>query len=195
MLKRFTRLAMLAAALSPACVLAAPAKAIPCVGTRVKSSYKVESRCMSLQMGDEVRTYRLYKAKVPSKTPMPLIFVLHGGGGSGSQMEELTRAQFNRLADKRNLLIVYPDGIGRSWNDGRSDLRVQAVQDNVDDVAFLKSLADKIAEQNSVDRRRIYSTGISNGGLMSYRLACDAADFVAAVAPVAANLSVELARE
>jgi len=123
---------------------------------------------------------------------MPLVFVLHGGGGSGSAMEGIGLRQFNRLADRHGFVVVYPDGVGRGWNDGRSDLKAQAVRDKVDDVGFLRALLAHLSQQHPIDAKRVYATGISNGGLMSYRLACDAADAFAAVAPVAANLSVEL---
>ncbi|HYM36523.1 MAG TPA: PHB depolymerase family esterase [Steroidobacteraceae bacterium] len=172
----------------------AAAKNVACVAARGRSSYKVESRCMNLQQGD-VRTYRIYTPRTPPKTLMPLILVLHGGGGSGSAMEGLALGQFNRIADKHNVIVVYPDGVGRSWNDGRSDLRSKAVKEGVDDVAFLRAVVDDVGRRFNVDRKRIYATGISNGGLMSYRLACDASDFITAVAPVAANLSAELSDE
>jgi polyhydroxybutyrate depolymerase len=188
---------------APGSIAAAPAptaKDIACVAPRTRTTYKVESRCLNLKVGVDTRTYRLYKPKVAGKTPLPVLLVMHGGGGSGSQMEDLTRGQFNRVADKRGVLVVYPDGVDRSWNDGRTVARTFAIQDpsareSADDVAFLRALIQRLTEQHSVDRKRIYATGISNGGLMSYRLACDAADLVAAIAPVAANLSTELAAE
>ncbi len=173
---------------------AAPVKGIPCVATPSRIAYKVESRCLHLQMGEATRTYRLYKPKTVAKKTLPVLLVLHGGGGSGSAMEALTLGQFNRIADKQGALIAYPDGIDRHWNDGRSDLRSTETQ-SVDDVAFLRALVEHIAEQYAVDRKRIYATGMSNGGLMSYRLACDASEWVTAVAPVAANLSVDLAAD
>jgi polyhydroxybutyrate depolymerase len=170
-----------------------------CVSVRGRSSYKVESRCMSLQQGGVTRTYRLYVPKSLNaagqidKQPSPLLLVLHGGGGSGGAMEGLALGQFNRIADRHGVIVAYPDGIGRGWNDGRSDLKAKAVKENVDDVGFLRALVAHIGTLYPVDHKRIYATGISNGGLMSFRLACDAPDMVAAVAPVAANLSVELA--
>jgi polyhydroxybutyrate depolymerase len=182
---------LLATAGSIAALPTPPAKPIQCVAPQSKTPFKVESRCFSVQIGLELRTYRLYKPKVIGNNALPVILVLHGGGGSGSSMEGLTLGQFNRVADRRGLLVVYPDGAGRSWNDARS----AAVPDQADDVAFLRTIIDKLTEQYSVDRKKIYATGMSNGGLLAYRLACDAADFVAAVAPVAANLTIELAAE
>jgi polyhydroxybutyrate depolymerase len=138
-----------------------------------------------------VRTYRLY---VPTRLhePAPLLFVLHGGGGSGSNMELMTRQEFNRIADRDGVIIVYPDGIGRNWNDGRSNVRSTAMEEHVDDVGFFRALVRELSMRYPVDAKRVYSTGISNGGFMSFRLACDAADVFAAVAPVAANLSADI---
>lgn len=173
---------------------AAAPKKPQCVPAQGRATYTVESRCLSMEY-DGTRTYRLYTPRPTRKQALPVMLVLHGGGGSGSAMEALTLGHFNRLADQHGVLIVYPDGIGRSWNDGRSDLRSAAAQEYVDDVGFLRTLVSELGKQQAIQISRVYATGMSNGGLMAYRLACDAADFVAAVAPVAANLSVELARE
>jgi len=177
------------------CADFALAKSIACVSVRGRSTYKIESRCVNLQHGDETRTYRLYSPRTATKGPLPMLFVLHGGGGSGGAMEGMALGQFNRIADKHRVIVVYPDGMGRSWNDGRSNLRSQAAQEGVDDVGFLRAVIADVASRLSVDRKRIYAAGISNGGLMAYRLACDAADTFAAVVAVAANLSAELASE
>lgn len=167
---------------------------IDCVAVRGKSPIKIESRCMRLEVNGGTRTYRLYKPKEATK-PLALLLALHGGGGSGSAMEIVTLGQLNRIADKQGVVVVYPDGIDRGWNDGRADRRMDQSSEAVNDVEFLRALVAHIATQVSINPNRIYATGISNGGLMSFRLACDAADLFAAIAPVAANLSVELARE
>lgn len=171
--------------------LAAAAAEPDCVPTRGLRKPALESTCEHLAVAGHTRTYRLY---VPARLhgPAPLVLVLHGGGGSGANMEELTLAQFNRLADRDGFIVAYPDGVGRGWNDGRSDLKAEAVKEGVDDVGFLRALVEKLGRAYDLDRNRVFATGISNGGLMSYRLACDAADTFAAVAPVAANMSVEL---
>ena len=151
----------------------------------------IESRCESMQAGGRTRTYRIY---VPAHlaNPAPLIFVLHGGGGSGSAQELITRGGFNRIADREGIIVVYPDGVGRNWNDGRSEVNSPAFQENVDDVGFFKALLERIADKYPIDRKRVFATGLSNGGFMSYRLACEAADTFLAVAPVVAGLSVDL---
>lgn len=180
---------------------ASATKAVPqpeCVAARGKPPVKIESRCLRLDYNGSTRTYRLYTPKAPPKS-LALLLVLHGGGGSGSGMEALTLGQFNRIADREGAVVVYPDGVDRNWNDGRNDSRTlsagQAADKDSDDVGFLRMLVLRVAAQQPVNRKRIYATGISNGGLMAFRLGCDAADVFAAIAPVAANLSVELARD
>jgi len=122
------------------------------------------------------RTFRLY---VPAKTAegaLPLILVLHGGGGTGGNMEWLTRQGFNRIADREGAIVAYPDGVGHSWNDGRPDLQSRAASEKVDDLGYLRELPHEISATLPVDVARVYATGISNGGFMAYRLACDAAN-------------------
>jgi polyhydroxybutyrate depolymerase len=163
-----------------------------CVRLRGKARAKpLETRCFALSQAGQERTFRLY---VPPHLagPVPLILVLHGGGGSGAGMERLTLQGLDRIADREGAVVAYPDGVGKGWNDGRSDLRSQATRQNVDDVGFLRALVMDLASSLPIDRSRVYATGISNGGMMSYRLACDAADVFAAVAPVAADFGSEL---
>ncbi len=163
-----------------------------CLPLRSRARAKrLETRCFALSHAGRERTFRLY---VPRSLagPAPRRLVLHGGGGSGAGMELLTLQGLDRIADREGLVVAYPDGLGHGWNDGRSDLRSEAIRENVDDVGFLRALVQDLASSLPVDRDRVYATGISNGGMMSYRLACDAADVFAAVAPVAADLGVEL---
>jgi polyhydroxybutyrate depolymerase len=138
----------------------------------------------TLQVGPRARHYELF---VPSDTPnLPLVVVLHGHGGTGKQMERFS--QFDRVAAREQFVVAYPDGIGRGWNDGRA-----GVNGDADDVAFVATLIDEIAAEHAIDRNRVYVTGASNGAMMSYRIACELSDRVAAIAPVIGNLPVELA--
>lgn len=166
---------------------AAPA----CADRGAKAS---EARCESLAFGGRERTYRLYvPARLEAKAP--LLVVLHGGGGGGAGMEALTERGFNRRADEAGVLIVYPDGVDHGWNDGRHDLKTRAVRDGVDDVGFLRTLVAALGKRYPVDRNRIFVTGISNGGMMTLRLACDAADVFAGFVAVAASLGEDTAAE
>ena len=115
--------------------------------------------------------------------PAPLILVLHGGGGRGRQIER--HSDLTEPALAAGFAVVYPDGVGRQWNDGRADLDAETVREGVDDVAFLLALVEHLVTRGSVDPRRVFVTGISNGGIMSFRLACEAT--------IVANLGVEVA--
>jgi polyhydroxybutyrate depolymerase len=170
--------------------LAAALRPDDCLAAR-RAQTRPEAACYSLVQDGRKRTLRVY---VPPARggPLPVVLVLHGGGGTGGGMEWLTRRGFNRIADRDGALIVYPDGIGHGWNDGRSARR-SAAEAAVNDLAFLRALPLELAALHPVDRTRLYVTGISNGGMMSYRLACDAAEVFAAAAAVAANMAVELA--
>jgi polyhydroxybutyrate depolymerase len=174
--------------------IALAAKEDGCIRSRGRLQGTLETRCETIMHDGRERTYRLY---VPARLrdPAPLLFVLHGGGGSGGNMEVMTKQEFNRIADREGALVVYPEGVGRNWNDGRSHVRSKAMQEKIDDVGFFRAIVRELSSQHHVDAHRIYSTGISNGGFMSYRLACDSADVFAAVAPVAANLSADLGPE
>lgn len=135
--------------------------------------------------GGEQRSYVIYipdsYAEDGADEAYPLVFVLHGAGGSGQGMENFTG--FNDLADQEHFIAVYPDGLGRVWNDGRQgDPRVAPV----DDIGFMEYLIDFLSRNLNIDTNRVYSTGYSMGGMMSYRLGCES-DRFAAVASVAST--------
>ena len=83
--------------------------------------------------------------------------------------------------------MAYPDGAGRRWNDGR------AVGAERDDVGFVRALIDSLERELEIDPRRVYATGISNGGMFAHRLACELPGVLAAIAPVAGALPAALA--
>lgn len=190
--KVMQRLGSLCLLILPLCALAQaelrPSRDCLSVG---RKAFEVEAKCWSMKHDGRTRTVRLYvPARLERKAGM--IFVLHGGGGSAGATERLTKRGFHRIADRDGVLIAYPEGVDKQWNDGRRDLNAKAVRERVDDVAFLLALAQSLTQRLGIDRQRLFATGISNGGMMSFRLACDAASTFAAVAPVAANLSEDL---
>jgi len=151
-----------------------------------------DTRCESLSYGGRDRTYRIF---VPARValPAPMLLVLHGGGGGGGGMEALTAQGFNRRADEVGAIIVYPDGVGRRWNDGRHDEHSKAAADHVDDVGFLRALVASLEHRYPVDRARVFVAGMSNGGMMTLRLACEARDVFKGFVAVAASLGEEMA--
>lgn len=124
----------------------------------------------------------------------PLVIALHGRGGTGRSMILLTRRGFNKLADKDRFIVAYPDGVELNWNDGRMDEEAndRAHRENIDDVGFISALIDTMIQNFSVDPGRVYITGISNGAIMSYRLACEISHKITAIAPVDGNIPVLL---
>lgn len=139
------------------------------------------------------RTYLLYVPPTYDENrPIPLVMALHGGGGTGQRMVELT-VDLNGLADEAGFIVVYPDGVEKHWNDGREIQTRRASAENIDDVGFIAVLIERLSEIYAIDPSRVYALGISNGGMMSYRLACELPETFAAVAAVTASMSEELA--
>lgn len=136
------------------------------------------------------RTYALHLPP-GDKGALPLVIVLHGFGGQGQGMVALTG--MNSVADREGFVVAYPDGVARSWNDGRFSPDITAQRLGVDDVGFISALIDELVRTQAIDGRRVFVTGISNGGMMTERLGCELADKVAAIAPVAGPLSESLA--
>src|SRR6185295_15856333 len=100
--------------------------------------------------------------------------------------------RFNELADRDGFIAVYPAGIERNWNDGRKIQNYRAMRENIDDVGFISSLMDWFQKKYPLDPRRIYVTGISNGAMMSCRLACELSGRIAATAPVAGSIPKDI---
>lgn len=149
----------------------------------------------TVKFDGQERSYRIHVPdNLPADTPVPLVFAIHGGGGTAEGMERVANGRFNELADQDGFIVVYPQGIDKQWSDGRNDdFRSDAHQDGVDDVGYFEFLIDEVSAQYNIDPQRIYPTGISNGGFMSMRLACELSDRFAAVGIVTANLSKDLA--
>ncbi len=141
------------------------------------------------------RTYTLHLPpghSGASASALPLVIAMHGGGGSRGQFE--ASSQLTPAAESARVAVMYPDGTATgllgllTWNAGLCC--GSAVSANVDDVTFLRAAIDDAVANHKLDARRVYATGHSNGGMMAYRLACDLADRVAAIA---ANASVTVA--
>jgi polyhydroxybutyrate depolymerase len=132
---------------------------------------------------------RQYKVHVPPSydpnLPTPLVFCFHGLG-QNAVMFCVDGANMVAQADARGYLLVMPTGFGNSWNAGTccGDASARAL----DDVALVRAILDEVGTHLNVDLDRVYATGFSNGGYLSLRLACDAADRVAAVAPASAAI-------
>lgn len=142
-----------------------------------------EAHTYRLDAGDVQRSYRLYRPSDVEASPA-LVVMLHGGGGTGLQAERTYG--WDDLADREGFLVAYPDGLGHTWNAG-GDCCGRAAREDVDDVGFLLALIGELVTAEHVDPARVYVTGMSNGAMMSYALACSS-DVAAAIAPVAGTM-------
>lgn len=140
-----------------------------------------------LKFGGEERTYRLFVPKSASPdSELALVVALHGGLGSGDQFAD--NSQLEKLAESEGFIVVFPDGEGRTWNAG--NCCGESARDKVDDVGFLEALIDELKATLPVDAERVFMTGHSNGAMMTFRFACERADQVVAIAPVAGSLEI-----
>jgi polyhydroxybutyrate depolymerase len=166
-------IAVLAVALAIAsCVAGQPAKSSGFVdGTSVHT----------ISVGGHDRTYRLYKPKgLPASAP--LVVMLHGGFGNGAQAER--SYGWDGLADSSKVIVAYPDGLNRAWNVNGGGCCGRPAREGIDDVGFITATVADIGKNLSIDASRVYATGMSNGAIMSYTLACRT-DIFAAIGPVA----------
>jgi polyhydroxybutyrate depolymerase len=151
-------------------------------------SLAAETRINKLSVGGVERSYILSTAAL--KTPRPTIIVLHGGTLDAENARRSTGLE--PLVDRDGFNAVYPNAIGGHWNDGRGS--AQGWRSNAgDDTAFIRALTANLVRNGTADSRRIYVTGPSNGGMMTFRLICEAADLFAGAAPIIASLPADLA--
>jgi len=107
---------------------------------------------------------------------MPVVFDFHGLGGNDDQMQRLSG--WAATGDREGFITVFPGGPDNGWNAGG------CCTDTPTDVEFVREFIAYLDTEGCIDTKRVYASGCSNGGAMSYRLACEAADVIAAVAPV-----------
>jgi polyhydroxybutyrate depolymerase len=135
------------------------------------------------------RNYVLHvPAGLDASQPVPLVFVFHGFQESGNSIR--MQSAMDQVADANGFLVAYPNGTGPSnalsWNAG--GCCGYALENNVDDEAFVRAMIADVGTVATVDPKRVYAAGFSNGALLTFRLACEMSDVFAAVAPVAGVL-------
>ena len=144
---------------------------------------------VELQHGGIKREYMLFvPAAYRSGSPAPILFAFHGGMGNMKHFAD--NYGVTAAAETHGAIVVIPNGTGRSgsatmgtWNAG--ECCHWARDNNVDDVGFVASILAEVSSQFTVDRRRVYATGMSNGAMMAYRLACELSGSFTAIAAVA----------
>jgi polyhydroxybutyrate depolymerase len=133
---------------------------------------------------------RMPDASALSNGRVPLVLVLHGGGGNAAHAERMTG--FSEKAKQEGFIVAYPEGSSRfqgrllTWNAGHCC--GYAMENRIDDTGFIRALIDRLIETYPVDPGRVYVTGMSNGGMMTHRLGRELSDKIAAIAPVVATV-------
>lgn len=151
------------------------------------------NKTLTMEFAGRSRSYILHvPPSYNSAKPVALVMVLHGGGQSPASAERMSH--MSERSDAQNFIAVYPSGTGRlanvpTWNAG--SCCTYAMENHIDDVGFLGALIDKLERDYSVNPRQVYATGISNGGMMSYRVACELSEKIAAIAPVEGAQDIE----
>ena len=154
-----------------------PVPAIPSPGCRAPKPVLGARRLTS-----RGRTRRfLLVAPDKLEGPAPLVLNFHGVVES-PELQQLLSGM-DAEARKRGMIVAYPQGVGTSWNAGVCCGRAR--DEGVDDVRFVRDLVHELTQELCIDESRIFATGMSNGAMFSYRLACEASDLIAAIAPVA----------
>jgi polyhydroxybutyrate depolymerase len=165
------------------------------------SSARADDPLVTLTVGGQQRSYQLHiPASLPKDRPAALVIDLHGGGGSAESAAKQTG--FAAEADRGGFVLATPNGSGRdrpllsalgkpgllTWNAGACCAYAQA--QGIDDVGFMRALVADVGRRVPLDPKRIYATGLSNGGMMAYRLACEASDLFAAIGVVSGVVMV-----
>jgi polyhydroxybutyrate depolymerase len=179
-----------------ACASAAPR---PCS----RSDAKAGAALTCELPGFERRPYDVHlPADYDASRAVPVVLAIHGGGGNSRAAartacpggDAKSPECLHAMAAREGVAVVYPNGTGarlapnvRTWNAGGGAQGWQCVsgracEDGVDDIAYFRALLDDLARWMALDVRRVYATGLSNGGAMSHRLACQMAGRIAAIA-------------
>ena len=170
-----------------------------CVGS--PSALRTQVPVRTLSAGDHAFTLRhggrqrSYIVHVPAGATdlLPVLLAFHGGGGNAKGFQAY--AELDAVADREHFLVVYPNGTGPlpnrllTWNAG-DNCCGYALRNNVNDVGFVTTLLGDLERRTPIDRRRVYATGHSNGGIFSHRLAAERSGIIAAIAPVAGALDL-----
>jgi len=138
----------------------------------------------AINTGGMDRTFKLHiPPNYDSRTPTPLVLSFHGRGSNA--FDHSVFSNFSSKADQAGFIVVYPQATGAptTWQDLPMDSEFSDT--DVDEVLFISDLLDHLEAELNIDTQRIYAVGMSNGGGMTHRLACDLADRFAAIAPVA----------
>jgi polyhydroxybutyrate depolymerase len=143
---------------------------------------------VEIMVGGQPRSFSVYVPRTyTGATAVPLVVDFHGVH-EGALLHELLTSEWDDRVDQEGYVLAMPQGLDNAWNVGPCCTESRAV----DDVAFARALVDHLRAAACIDEKRIYASGYSNGGGMSFKLGCDAADLFAAIAPAAFDLLEEM---
>lgn len=173
--------------------------------TSVSSQQQTSQLPQSLGPGDYERMIsidnqkRYYSVHVPpsydKRRATPIVLNFHGGAGNPKSQKHISK--MDQVSDRCGFIAVYPQGTNRAlklhkgytWNAGTCCGWAQ--ENKIDDVAFVSALLDDLSKVLNADSKRVYATGISNGAMLCYRLACELTERIAAIAPVSGPMGAE----
>jgi polyhydroxybutyrate depolymerase len=146
-------------------------------------------RDTTLTLRGQDRTFRMF---VPTRLEesIPVVFVFHGtqeAGHGASSIINLTH--FDRIAEANHFIAIFPEAFAGNWNDGRENEMAQSYRQDIDDVAFVDKILEKVKTEYPIDLHRIYAAGFSNGAIFCHYLAASRSTLFAAIAPVSGQLA------
>ena len=145
-----------------------------------------QTQSITINSGGVDRDFFLYVPDIyDDNSPAPLVFCFHGYGSSASA--NLSYTGFRPVADTAGFILITPQGTTDAF--GTPHWNVGWGTSSVDDVSFVEDMIDYVNDNYNLNNDRIYSTGMSNGGFMSYLLACQLSDKIAAIASVTGSMS------
>jgi polyhydroxybutyrate depolymerase len=145
---------------------------------------------IDIDFGGMTRTYRVHVPEsYDGSVSVPLVLDFHGYSSDG--LQQIVLSQMNAKSDTEGFIAIHPEGSGilKSWNAGACC--GTAADMNLDDVGLVRAIIADVSTRVCIDPSRVYATGMSNGGFLSHRLGCEAADVIAAIAPVAGVLGID----
>lgn len=131
--------------------------------------------------------YRIFHFQKPAQTNPTLIFILHGSGGSGLQIRPGAK-KLEAIAPAENLLLAYPDGYKKYWNECRKTAPSAANVENINENAFFEAMLNYFKERYQMNEKRVFAVGTSGGGHMTYKLALTMPERFRAITAIIANL-------
>ncbi len=160
-------LPLIAMGISAGCMASAPQNDV--------STVPGETSVQSIEIDGQPREFRVFRPE-KLRDGSPLVVMIHGWGFTAEQIER--DYGWNDVAEKYGFVVAYPQGVGLSFN-AAGDCCGPAADSDVDDVAFITAMVERLQKSLQIDDKRIYAAGMSNGGVVAYALACRTSLFAA----------------